>query len=90
MLERKGIIINRSSEARREKIDGAAAWELFRAAERVSVCRGKKVLDFIPDEANREEILQLALGRSQTLRAPTLKINNTFIVGFSEERYETL
>ena len=90
VLERKNITVVTTSDARKEKIEAEGAWELFSGATSIVVTKGRKVFEFSPDDTNRAEILQLALGRSQTLRAPTLKINNSFIVGFSEENYDKL
>jgi len=51
------------------------------------VARGKKIFSFEPEEEIREEILKLCLGRSGTLRAPTLKIGSLMLVGFNEAMY---
>jgi len=90
VLERKGIKIGEIVEARKEKIGALDAWELLSPAAKIVVSKGKKSFEFVPDDSSRQEILKLVLGRSQTLRAPTLKINDKFIVGFSEDNYETL
>ena len=57
------------------------------------VARGKKVLTFNmkTDAPNDEELLRLMLGRSGTLRAPTLRRGKTLLVGFNADAYsETL
>lgn len=57
------------------------------------VARGKKVLTFkMKTEAPEDdELLKVMLGRSGTLRAPTLKRGKTLLVGFSDDAYsETL
>lgn len=55
------------------------------------VARGKKVQTFLmkseaPDD---DALLTLMLGRSGTLRAPTLRRGKTLLVGFNSEAYET-
>lgn len=57
------------------------------------VARGKKVLTFKmkSDAPEDEELLKLMLGRSGTLRAPTLRRGKTLLVGFNTDAYsETL
>jgi hypothetical protein len=52
------------------------------------VARGKaKVLEFDPQQDDREAILKVALGRSGKLRAPTLQKGDLFLVGFNETLY---
>ncbi len=57
------------------------------------VARGKKVLTFKmqTDAPEDEELLKVMLGRSGTLRAPTLRRGKTLLVGYSDDAYsETL
>ncbi len=89
MFDKKNIDIDETVEARKEKIDEARAWELMRGADEIVVSRGKNILVFQPSEKNRTEIMGHSLGRTGNLRAPTLKINNRFVVGFNEEMYDT-
>ena len=56
----------------------------------VYIGKGKKVLEFAPDESNREEILKAAMGRSGNLRAPAVKKGDTFFIGFNEDIYSNL
>lgn len=41
-------------------------------------------------DADRFEVLKIALGRSGSLRAPSIRIGDKWIVGFSAELYEEL
>ncbi len=54
------------------------------------VARGKKVLSFkMKTEAPEDdELLKLMLGRSGTLRAPTLRRGKTLLVGFNADAYQ--
>ena len=40
------------------------------------------------DAPNDEELLKLMLGRSGTLRAPTLRRGKTLLVGFNADAYD--
>jgi len=55
----------------------------------VVVARGKKVLIFKmkTDAPEDDELLKVMLGRSGTLRAPTLRRGKTLLVGFSDGAY---
>lgn len=57
---------------------------------KILVAKGKKLVEFEGVQAKRFEVLQIALGRSGTLRAPTIKIGDTWLVGFNEEAYRNI
>jgi hypothetical protein len=44
---------------------------------------------FVPTEDTQESILKAVMGRSGSLRAPTIQSRNVFFVGFNEALYET-
>jgi len=65
------------------------ALALIADVTRVLVGKGRKQLEFDvadgpPDE---EELLAVMLGRTGNLRAPTIRIGDTLIVGFNEPMY---
>jgi len=70
------------------KIDGA--WGLLSGAKKIYVASGKKILEFDPATADREELLKKATGRTGNLRAPTLRKGDVFFIGYNEEMYSTL
>lgn len=70
-------------------MDAAAVWRLMGSAERIVVAKGKRVETFVPTEDTRESILKVVMGRSGSLRAPTVQSRNTFFVGFNTALYET-
>ena len=78
------------SDARKEKLDHGAAWEKIKGFQTVFIGKGKKVLEFTPDETNRGEILKAAMGRSGYLRAPTVEISGKLIIGYNDEMYMNL
>jgi arsenate reductase-like glutaredoxin family protein len=59
-------------------------------ASTVLVARGKKLLRFEMKDADTEELAKVILGRSGTLRAPAIRVGDTFVVGFHAEGYEAL
>ena len=74
-------------DARKQKIDADAAWELLRQAESITVAKGKDVQAFNPRSDDKEDILKHAMGPSGNLRAPTLRVKDTFIIGFNKNFY---
>ena len=90
MFEQQQVAIGEILDARREKIGPDRAWERIRDKDEVRIARGKKILVFAPDEGNREEILKIALGRSGSLRAPSIDTGTRMIIGFAEGIYENL
>ena len=63
---------------------------LARAATTVVIARGKKVLTYkMADNPEDDELLKLMLGRSGTLRAPTLRLGKMLLVGFNAFAYDS-
>lgn len=62
---------------------------MARAASKVIVARGKKrlELDMKRDPPTDEQLLEVMLGRSGTLRAPTLRRGTTLLVGYNDDIY---
>lgn len=89
MLHNRGIEIQETVEARNEKIEADQAWNLLRQAKEIIVGQGKKCSILHSSNGDRSAILSQCLGRTGTLRAPTLKIGDRYLVGFNEEMYET-
>ena len=59
------------------------------SAERIVVAKGQRVETFVPTEDARESILKVVIGRSGSLRAPTVRSGEVFLVGFNNALYET-
>ena len=66
--------------------DDASA--LVAAAKKLIVAKGKKTTDFLVDGESSEEAVNAMLGPTGNLRAPTLRVGDTLLVGFNEERYQ--
>ena len=58
------------------------------AAKKLIVAKGKKTTDFLVDGESSEEAVNAMLGPTGNLRAPTLRVGDTLLVGFNEERYQ--
>jgi len=68
------------------------AIRLARAAARVVAVRGKSRVEFDMKESppDRETLLKHLLGPSGRLRAPTMRVGDTLIVGFNPGVYGEL
>ncbi|MCE2401302.1 hypothetical protein J4G08_10490 [Candidatus Poribacteria bacterium] len=75
------------TDARKEKLEADAVWDLIESAERIVVAKGKSIETFVPAEDDRDSILKAVLGRSGSLRAPTVKTGNVFFVGYNDALY---
>lgn len=89
MLTETETRVKKTLEARKEKIGTDAAWNLFREAREVVVAKGKSSTVFHPEQDDKAAILGACMGRSGTLRAPTLKVGDRYLVGFNEQMYRT-
>ena len=65
-------------------------WDLIADAEKVYVTSGKKIFEFDPESAEKEEVLKKATGRTGNLRAPALRRGSVFYIGYNDELYATL
>lgn len=65
---------------------------MFAGAAEVVVVKGKKVLAFVPGgpHFDRAAFEKAVIGPSGNLRAPTLRVGNTFYVGFLDEAWAAL
>ena len=87
MLNRNSIACETVADARKASLAEEAAWQVLAAAREIIVAKGKKRLVFDPRRDSRETILKETLGRSGTLRAPTLRIGDRLLVGYNDELY---
>lgn len=86
-LGRRKIEIVQLVEARQLVITEPEAWGMLKAASRILVGRGAKMEVFIPSAGDRQEIMDKVMGRSGSLRAPTLRSGSEFLVGYNEQMY---
>lgn len=76
-------------DASRTRLGRDDALALARSASRVLVAKGRGVVEFDmrknpPDD---DTLVAHLLGRTGNLRAPTIRIGRTLLVGFSDEGY---
>ena len=76
--------------ANKEKLDQEEVERLLVQVKKVKVAKGKKILTFDNLRNEHKQILDSILGRSWTLRSPTLQIGDQLIVGYNEELYQNL
>jgi hypothetical protein len=76
-------------DATKEKRGRDEALALAHSAERVVAARGKKVVvfDMTNHPPDDDTLAAHLLGPTGNLRAPTLRIGDTLVVGFSDEAY---
>lgn len=87
-FEQTSVELKTVADAGKEKMDRNRAWALIRGKKKIHIAKGKKTLSFEPDEESREAILKEALGRSGTLRAPTLTVGEVMYIGFNDAMYQ--
>jgi hypothetical protein len=81
--------VEEQGDAGKERRGRSEALALARAADKVIVARGKKVVEFDMKKTPPEDDVLLAqiLGPTGNLRAPTLRKGKTLLVGFSDHAY---
>src|SRR5438128_4170446 len=89
-LEAHDLVVGERTDATKQRKGRDEALALAKAAERVVVARGKKVVSFDmkrqpPDD---DTLAAHLLGPTGNLRAPTLRRGRTLLVGYSEEAYQ--
>jgi arsenate reductase-like glutaredoxin family protein len=89
-LERAHQEVAAKADAGKEKYGRAKALALAKSMAKVVVGKGKKVLtiDLKKEPPDDDALAKLLLGPSGNLKAPTLRIGDTLLVGFSEEVYK--
>lgn len=69
------------------KLGRSDAAALARGASTVVVAKGKKVEEFSPGGKAPKQVIDAMLGPTGNLRAPTLRVGKTVLVGFNEQSY---
>ena len=88
-LDTRNLQAENRTDARKEKLEAAAVWDLMGSAEQIIVAKGRRVETFVPTEDAQASILKAVMGRSGSLRAPTIQSGDVFLVGYNEALYET-
>ncbi|HMO23574.1 MAG TPA: ArsC family (seleno)protein [Candidatus Melainabacteria bacterium] len=78
--------------AKKERLGAKEALDLTESVIDLYVSKGKKVIHLnLSDNSQKpddDELVNLMLGPTGNLRAPTLKVGKTMIVGFNDEAYQ--
>lgn len=61
---------------------------LIEQTKTLIVAKGKKVSDFNVAKSASEDAIDAMLGPTGNLRAPTIRVGSTLLVGFNEEQYQ--
>lgn len=89
-LETKKIQPAELVDARKVRLSEGDALKLAGGAEQMYATKGTKLvhLDLKKEKPTDETLLALMIGPSGNLRAPTLRVGKTLLVGFNEDAYE--
>jgi len=65
---------------------------LLQKVKEVYAAKGKRVVhfDLKKDKPSEDELAKVLLGPTGNLRAPTLRIGKTLLVGFDEDTYKAI
>ena len=74
--------------ANKVKLHRDEALATVTGASTILVARGKKLLRFDTANTDPDALAAVILGRSGTLRAPAIRVGDTFLVGYHAEGYE--
>ena len=87
-LEQGGFRVAETEDASKHRKGRAEALALARSVSRVVAAKGKKVVTFdMKADPPEEELAAALLGPTGNLKAPSLRLGDTLLVGFSEEAY---
>lgn len=80
------------TDARKDRRSASDALALAAEANDIYVAKGKSVvhLNMKKDQPDAETLTKLLVGPTGNLRAPTLRLGKTLVVGFNQEMYDEL
>ena len=81
--------ITEEIDARKERFGTDDVLAILKGMSKLVVAKGKKVtrVDLKNDRPSDDELASLMLGPTGNLRAPTLKVGKTVVVGFNDDLY---
>jgi len=76
-------------DAKKTRLGLEDALAMLKRADVLISARGKKVerIDLKAEKLDKATVERLMLGHTGNLRAPTLRVGRTLVVGFDEETY---
>jgi len=77
-------------DAKKQTIKGEHALSVLANVDEIHVAKGKRIIhvDLRKGRPHKSELLELLLGPTGNLRAPTLRKGRTLLVGFDEATYK--
>jgi len=91
-LEEVSCEVAESVEASKTRFSPEQALILLDGVTKLIAVRGKKVLtfDMVNDRPDDPTLLSHLIGPTGNLRAPTVRVGSTMMVGFNEDAYKDL
>src|SRR5262245_147722 len=88
-LAKRQLTVAEQTDAKKATIRGDAALDVLKNVDEVYVAKGKQVVhvDLRARKPPRAELLELLLGPTGNLRAPTVRKGRTLIAAFDEATY---
>lgn len=92
-MEEHQLEVKAITDAKKETIVAEEGLKLATAASAIHAAKGKKLVYFklkagkLQGDATDEDLRKAIIGPSGNLRAPTIWIGKTMVVGFSDELY---
>ncbi len=82
--------MNETVNASKEKIGAKDALKLLDGVRKLVVSKGKKTetFDLAKNRPDDQTLVEHMLGPTGNLRAPTLRIGATLLIGYNEEAYQ--
>ena len=79
-------------DARKERYGEAESLKLLTGVNELLVAKGRKItrVDLRKNRPDDETLVALMLGPTGNLRAHTMKVGKTLMVGFNDEAYQEL
>jgi arsenate reductase-like glutaredoxin family protein len=86
------VVAVTESDARKERLGRKEALKLARQADRLIAVKGTRhvTLDLNDDTADDDALLTHLLGPTGNLRAPTIRVGRTLVVGFHANAYQVV
>jgi len=88
-LDAKKVEVKEEIPASR-KLSASEAKVIAKGSSKVYVAKGKKLDVFDMKSASIAEVVEKMLGPTGNLRAPTMRVGKTTVVGFNEETFDSV
>ena len=88
-MDASGLTATETIPASR-KLGEDRAQAMLSEASKLIVAKGKKLREWEGDALREPEALAAMLGPTGNLRAPTLRVGTTLLVGFNEDAYSAV